>query len=132
MINAERLATHLDARMDSLFSFPVGLFHPHNTPILSGATRVADGPSGARRSTSDGACGRRSSVAGVKGCPVNYVVRINSEMERARDQLGLRYSCGPIFMVNHLQTRNYCSSVQIRVTWVSMQTGGCEKAEIPP
>jgi hypothetical protein len=28
--------------MDSLLSFPVGLFHPYNVPVYPGALRVAD------------------------------------------------------------------------------------------
>ena len=28
--------------MESLFSFPVGLFHPYNMPVYPGALRVAD------------------------------------------------------------------------------------------
>jgi hypothetical protein len=28
--------------MDSLLSFPVGLFHPYNMPVYPGALRIAD------------------------------------------------------------------------------------------
>jgi hypothetical protein len=34
----------LEARMDSLLSFPVGLFIPYNMPVYPGALRVADNP----------------------------------------------------------------------------------------
>src|SRR5258708_1763611 len=34
----------LEARMDSLLSFPVGLFHPLHMPVYPGALRVADHP----------------------------------------------------------------------------------------
>jgi hypothetical protein len=32
----------LEATMDSLLSFPIGLFHPYNMPVYAGALRVAD------------------------------------------------------------------------------------------
>ncbi len=49
--------------MDSLFSFPVGLFIPYNMPVYPGALRVTDRPTGIR----DGApaCAARTALLRV-------------------------------------------------------------------
>ena len=36
------VVARLEARMDSLLSFHVGLFHPYNMPVYPGALRVTD------------------------------------------------------------------------------------------
>jgi hypothetical protein len=42
MVVGSDVPARVETRMDSLFSFPVGLFHPYNLPVCPGALRMAD------------------------------------------------------------------------------------------